>query len=167
MKPFLVIFTHIGPLKGVNMSSRRASWEMKMIKKSILGQNLKKFSFLAKNGQIFNICKAKASWEKSEKSDASLWKYEQKSLILGYFGPFLAKKGSILNFGPKSETVTFYSYRATASWEKIRKIWCADFSEMNNARTDVRTNGRESIGLQESRFLENKNVYYTIKNLET
>ena len=121
---------------------------------------------------FFYIYKAKASWEKSEKSDVSLWKYEQKKhwflailakngqfwtvfgqkranfefsakkwtghfftfikpglheknqknlmhhfgimskkhrfwTILTNFGPFLTKKGPILNFRPKSDSVTF------------------------------------------------------------
>ena len=126
------------------------------------------WSFLDKKGQILNfrqksetalfyIYKAKASWEKSEKSDASVWTYEQKQ----WFGAILAKNGQFwtifgqkranFEFLPKSETVTFLQLR---SHSFMRKIWCADFSEMNN----VRTYGRESIGLQESRFLETKKV---------
>ena len=77
-------------------------------KKPILAKKGQFWFFDKKAKQtIFHIYKAKVSWEKSEKSDASLWKYEQKTLILGYFGPFLAKKGPILNFRQKTETAIF------------------------------------------------------------
>ena len=75
---------------------------------AVFSQKRANFEFPTKSETtIFYIYKAKASWEKSEKSDASLWKYEQQTRILGYFGPFLAKKGPILNFRPKNETGTF------------------------------------------------------------
>ena len=76
------------------------------------------------------------------------------------FGPFLAKKGPILNFRPKSETVTFLQLRSHWFMRKIRKIWCADFSENPYVRTDGRTYGRTDVQAwihRSPRFLETNN----------
>ena len=73
------------------------------------------------------------------------------------FWPFSAKKGPILNFRWKSETVTFLHLWNQGFMRKIRKIWCGVFSEFVNPRTDKRTDGRESIGPEDSRILETKN----------
>ena len=62
----------------------------------------------------FYIHKDTASSKKSEKSDESLWKYEQKNIDFGpfwpkmaKFGPFWTKKGPILIFLPRNETINF------------------------------------------------------------
>ena len=62
----------------------------------------------------FYIHKDTASSKKSEKSDESLWKYEQKTLILVHFGQkwpnldhFGPKRGPILIFLPRNETINF------------------------------------------------------------
>ena len=70
------------------------------------------------------------------------------------FGPFLAKKGPILNFRPKSETVTFLRLLSLGFMKKTEKsdAWISGKSSYG------RTDGRESIGLQESRFLETNKV---------
>ena len=58
---------------------------------------------------LFYSYGATASWGKSEKSDASFWKYEQKTLILGYFG----QKWLILDhmFGLKAKRHFFTGLR--------------------------------------------------------
>ena len=128
---------------------------------AVLGKNGPILPFLAKKGQFwifdkkvkrpsfFYIHKSKA-WEKSEKSDVSLRKYEQKTLILGWLDHWtdwtiFGQKGPILNFRSKSETVTFLQLRSHSFMRKIRKIWWADFSENPYGRTYGRTDGRTSV----------------------
>ena len=69
--------------------------------------------------------------------------------IFANFGPFLAKKGPILNFRPKSETVTFFTVMESQVHEKNQKNLMRGFLR-KSGRTDVRTDKRESIGLRDS-----------------
>ena len=56
------------------------------------------------------------------------WKYEQKTLILSYFGQkwpildhFWPKKGQFWIFDKKAKWPFFYIYKVKASWEKSEK----------------------------------------------
>ena len=70
------------------------------------------------------------------------------------FGPFLAKKGPILNFRPKSEISV---YEAPGSWEKTGK---------SDARISqkIRTYGQAWIH-RSPRFLETKNLMRQFENM--
>ena len=100
---------------------------------------------------FFYIYKVKASWEKSEKSDASLWKYEQKTLILGYFGQFwtiFGQKRANFEFSAKKRNCHFFTVTESRVHEKNQKNLMRGFlrkSGRTYGRTDVRTDVRTSV----------------------
>ena len=81
-------------------------------------------------GHFVYVYKAKASWEKSEKSDVSLRKYEQKTLILGYF----------CQFWTKNRNCHFFTVMESQVHEKNQKNLMRGF-----LRKSGRTYGRTSV----------------------
>ena len=118
---FLVIFHNTTPEMG-KIWSHGATWQTKILKKystKNISLAYKKFRVNIRSKHKINgvvqkwpnfgrflikFYKAKVSWEKSEKSDASLWKYEQKTLILGYFG----QKRANFEFSDKKRNCHFF-----------------------------------------------------------
>ena len=91
---------------------------------SVLDKKRANFEFSTKkrNGHFFTFIKPRPH-EKNQKNLMRQFENMSKKhgfwAILANFGPFLAKKGPILNFRPKSETVTILKSDARIS-QKIR-----------------------------------------------
>ena len=117
---------------------------------------------------IFYVYKAKASWEKSEKSDVSLRKYEQKTLILGYFCQFwtiFSQKRANFEFSPKKRNCHFLAFMDPPLHEKKQKKTDVGISQKirTYGRTYVRTDVRAWIH-RSPRFLETKNMWVNMRN---
>ena len=116
-----------------NMSTKHGIW-------SILAKNGKFWIFEKKTKRpFFYVYKAKASWEKSEKSDVSLRKYEQKTLILGYFCQFwtiFSQKRTNFEFSAKKRNCHFFTVTESQVHEKSQKNLMRGFLRK---RTDGRT----------------------------
>ena len=127
------------------------------------GQKRANFEFSTKkwNGHFFTVIKLRLH-EKNQKNRMRHFENMSKKHWFGgcfgkkmaNFGPFLAKKGPILNFRPKSETVTFFTVMEPQLHEKNQKNLMRRF-----LRKSVRTDRRmyELAWIHRSpRFLETK-----------
>ena len=111
---------------------------------TIFDQKRVNFEFSAKkrNFNFFTFIKARLHEKNQKNLMRPFENMSNKHWILGHFGKKLSiytifdQKGSILNFRPKSETVTFLRLGSQGCMRKIR---CADFSKIGNARTYERT----------------------------
>ena len=90
---------------------------------AVFGQKWANFEFSTKkrNSHFFTFMEQRVHG-KNQKNLMRGFQNKNKNTDFGLFwpkmanfGPFLSKKGPILNFWPKSETVIFYSYGATGS----------------------------------------------------